>query len=149
MGEAVEELRERAWVISSKGHFDNFIAFFVSKIIRIVFSFTDAVLYLELEIIVISLVLEEIKENFLLVLLEDDIIPSDEGGEEPKMLRGEVSLALLRCFFKEIVDELIDDAFSDHGADGDWVILEDIDQAFLNEGAIDVVALLQEQLDPT
>lgn len=65
------------------------------------------------------------------------------------MFGGEISLIVLRCLLEEIIDQLVDSLLGDHSSDGDWVILEDIDQALLDEWLVDVVRLLQEELNPT
>jgi hypothetical protein len=65
------------------------------------------------------------------------------------MLGGEIALTLLRGLLEEVVDELVNDVLGDHCANGDGVVLEDVDQALLDEGPVDVVRLLQEQLDPS
>lgn len=65
------------------------------------------------------------------------------------MFGGEISLIVLRCLLKEVIDQLVDSLLGDHSSDGDWVILEDIDQALLDEWLVDVVRLLQEELNPT
>lgn len=64
------------------------------------------------------------------------------------MFGGEISLIMLRCLLEEIIDQLVDSLLSDHSSDGDWVILEDIDQTLLDEWLVDVVRLLQEELNP-
>lgn len=65
------------------------------------------------------------------------------------MFGGEISLIVLRCLLEEIIDQLIDSLLGDHSSNGDWVILEDIDQTLLDEWFVDVVRLLQEELNPT
>lgn len=64
------------------------------------------------------------------------------------MFGGEISLVVLRCLLEEIIDQLVDSLLGDLGSDGDWVVLKDIDQTFLDEWLVDVVGLLQEELNP-
>lgn len=64
------------------------------------------------------------------------------------MLGGEISLVVLCCLLKEIINQLIDSLFGDLGSNGDWVVLKDVDQTFLDEWLVDVVRLLQEELNP-
>lgn len=64
------------------------------------------------------------------------------------MFGGEISLVVLRCLLEEIIDQLVDSLLGDLGSNGDWVILKDVDQTFLDEWLVDVVGLLQEELNP-
>ncbi len=52
-------------------------------------------------------------------------------------------------FIKEAVDQLINNVFCYHCSDGYWVILKNIDQAFLEEGLIDGIRLLEEEFYPS
>ena len=145
---ALVEFRQGAGVLAAEDHLDHFVALLVPEVVAVVLGLGDAVLHLELEVPVVELAHEEPREDLLLVLLEDDVVASDEGGEQPEVLGGEVALAGLRGLLEEVVDEFVDGLLGDHGADGDRVVLEDVDEALLDEGLVDVVGLLQEELDP-
>jgi len=148
VGESLEKFRQSARVVSSEGHLDHFVSIFIEEIIRVFISLGNAVFHFELKVIVISLAHEEIHQNLLLVFLENDIISSNESRKKTQMLGCQITLTIFCRLCEEIIDEIFDDAVGDHGANRYRVVLQDVDQTFLDERLVDVVRLHQEEPDP-
>ena len=64
------------------------------------------------------------------------------------MLGCQITLTIFCGLCEEVTDQFFDYAVGDHGANRYRVVLQDVDQAFLDERLVDVVRLHQEESDP-
>lgn len=89
------------------------------------------------------LIIEKMFKDMLLVFFHDNVLSSDEGWEETKMLGRHISDhggSLLEEWGNLIVDSVC----IDHLLDGDRVVLEDGDKWLFDKGFVDFVGVFYE-----